>query len=460
MPSAGWVMHSGAYRMPPSAATLLAGETQGLAIDATQSGGSVLVIDTGTPANNKNSVPFAAAPNLVQSGSSSKVVQWNDGVLRTVGVGVVAQEYDTSRGAFGILIEPAATNLVTRSAELDAAPWSIVGSNITSVTANSQTAPDGTATAELITEDTATNNHVVYQLSITITSGSTYSFSAYLKAGTRRYVSLKMGTANNYITAIWDLSAGTLGETSVGATSGTIIGTNIQALASGWYRCTVIGSVNVSSTNIAIGGAGAASGNSFTSSGDPTYTGTSSTWAAWGVQLELGASSSSYIATAGATSTRNADVISLAASSFPWSDTNGSIYFDFKLLRAAAPVPVMWQAFKDTNNSISLVVQPPNNQMTNKGGGVFDVTSALGTQNTSRTQVSIAFAANDFDGSMDGAVVVSDGTAAITTGYSTLYLGTNAAGGSEMNGYIYRLVYVPRQVQTASGNLVGWRYNY
>ena len=47
--------------VPASALALLSGETQGFAINATSAGGMVAVIDTGTPANNKNDVALAAS---------------------------------------------------------------------------------------------------------------------------------------------------------------------------------------------------------------------------------------------------------------------------------------------------------------------------------------------------------------------------------------------------------------
>jgi hypothetical protein len=60
----------------PGALALLDGETDGFAIQARTDPPTVAVIDTGTPANNLSDVAFGAS-NLVQSGTSPKMVHWN-----------------------------------------------------------------------------------------------------------------------------------------------------------------------------------------------------------------------------------------------------------------------------------------------------------------------------------------------------------------------------------------------
>jgi hypothetical protein len=59
-----------------SALALLTGEADGFAIEAEAYPETVAVKDTGTPANNLNDVAFGVS-NLVQSGTSPKLVHWN-----------------------------------------------------------------------------------------------------------------------------------------------------------------------------------------------------------------------------------------------------------------------------------------------------------------------------------------------------------------------------------------------
>jgi hypothetical protein len=149
----------------PGAMGLLVGETQGFAIDATFFGGSVAVKDTGTPANNKSNVLFTAG-NITQASTSGKYVRDAAGVLTLLSVGVIPQSYDPIAGRYGILLEPAATNLALRSQEFDNPAWTTQAS---SVTANAAVAPDGTTTADSLVEDTSGTTHTIRQ-NITITA--------------------------------------------------------------------------------------------------------------------------------------------------------------------------------------------------------------------------------------------------------------------------------------------------
>ena len=87
----------------------------------------------------------------------------------------------------GLLIEEQRTNLLVRSSELDNGSWT---KSNASVTADQTTAPDGTSGADLVTENTANSTHVVFN-GFTATSGSTYTVSAFVKAGTQRYIGLR-----------------------------------------------------------------------------------------------------------------------------------------------------------------------------------------------------------------------------------------------------------------------------
>ena len=101
------------------------------------------------------------------------------------------------------------------------------------ITANSTTAPDGSSTADTLTGNGASGQHLVQQ-QITVISGLNYVFSFFAKANTNDFVQLRFGGGFGSPTANFDLSAGT-----VGTTTGTITAT-IQDAGSGWYRCSGI----------------------------------------------------------------------------------------------------------------------------------------------------------------------------------------------------------------------------
>ena len=87
--------------------------------------------------------------------------------------------------AFGAL-----TNYLLQSQALNTANWSALGAI---VAANTAVAPDGTTTMDRIVEDTTSAAHCIYGPATGIVAG-TATFSAFVKGGTQRYVSLRGGS--------------------------------------------------------------------------------------------------------------------------------------------------------------------------------------------------------------------------------------------------------------------------
>ncbi len=423
-------------------------EANGFALDATTDGGTVAVIDTTTPANDLSNVALDAS-NLVNTSTSTKKVLWDDGLLRTSGSGAIHQQYDVARSLFGILVEPAGTNLQINSQEFDNATWTKVG---ISVVADTIVAPDGTLTADEVTTSSSTN-----QLAddSTITSGVVCTVSVYLKAGTGAdWMRIQAGDGAGNAGRFWyNITTGTVGSTGTLGSGWTIVSSAIESIGSGWYRC--IATIDTNGTTLLTSILTADTDGS--TNGDSAGT----VFNVWGAQVEEGSIATSYIATGAATATRAADVISVDTDTFPWSDTTGTIYLDYKPFNVAAGTRYGWSAYVDANNRISLFGSTANPTMGNVTGGSTDVAADLGTlvANT-RTQITVGYGANDFDGSQDGAAATADSTATLTTGYDPLYIGTTGATGSELHGYIYRMVYVPRQVETDGNNIETWRHNF
>jgi hypothetical protein len=104
-------------------------------------------------------------------------------------------------------------------------------------TINAIASPDGLTTAEkLIGDNGQANRQSIYQ-TVSVTSGTTYTFSVFLKQAERRYATIWFDNAsitegafygsNNYI----DLQTGTIANSQTQ--------TKIVAYPSGWYRCYV-----------------------------------------------------------------------------------------------------------------------------------------------------------------------------------------------------------------------------
>jgi hypothetical protein len=180
-------------------------------------------------------------------------------------------------------------NLLTFTEQFDNAAW-VVGSPATTVSANQIAAPDGTLTADRLTEEATSAVHYRSQ-NASIVSGSVYTISMYVKKGIGAtapdWVQLTHGSpafgASQH--ANFNISTGAVG-TVVGGTA------QISDAGSGWYR--------LSFTATAISTTTAACGLVFTNNNNaagrtPSYLGaiTSDVYL-WGAQLETGSTATAY----------------------------------------------------------------------------------------------------------------------------------------------------------------------
>lgn len=226
----------------------------------------------------------------------------------------------------GLLIEEARTNIVTYSQKFD--QWVLLSLTLKN---NLQIAPDGTLTAAKIIETTGGGGKQIYQGTgfYSGVSGTTYTFSIYAKADTRRYLTINSNNAlfGSQDYAIYDLVEGKI--TQVGS-SGT---SSIVNCGNGWYRC--IRSVPCTST----GAFAVYFGMSLlpTAGRAPAYTGDGvSGLYIWGAQVETGEFATNYIPTNGSQGTRAEDSAIISGNDFSswFSNTEGTICVDWYMERA------------------------------------------------------------------------------------------------------------------------------
>jgi hypothetical protein len=197
---------------------------------------------------------------------------------------------------YGTQTAKAEENLLTRSQDFNL--WTL--SNVT-VGTDTDTAPDGTTTAEAIKEDSATAVHRIQQpAGLSLAASSVYTISIFVKQKTgSRFATIGFTSDfSNYASATFDLSAGTNTQTlSAGYTS---VSATITASVSSWYRVTLTATTNASAsaTGLALIGLSATSTFASSSRGFDSYAGNNTSEILyWGAQLEQRSAVTAYTPT-------------------------------------------------------------------------------------------------------------------------------------------------------------------
>jgi hypothetical protein len=192
------------------------------------------------------------------------------------------------------------------------------------------TAPDGTTNADKII---ATSGNVAHNINRSGIASAAYTFSVFAKAGEESVISLWLRGAS--VRAEFNLVSGTVSNI-------TTTSARIENYGNGWYRCTVYDSTAGTTAHVYGRGGAAYAGNG----SDGFYL--------WGAQLETGSVATSYIPTATAAVTRNADVISVSgAVSGCIGQTEGTIYAEVDFRNVQEVLGVL-QLFQDSNNRFGI----------------------------------------------------------------------------------------------------------
>jgi hypothetical protein len=251
------------------------------------------------------------------------------GLIESVASGIPRLDYYTSGGTAGcpaLLVEPSAVNSVLQSAAWNVSPWAATsGSQGATVSGNVTASPDGTTNADKLIEAAVTGNHFCLQ-SLTLTSGTTYTASFFVKASERTRGRLRTSGSGVY----WDMD--------FNLTSGTVTGgTNpfIQNFGNGWYRIGATFTANQASNNFIL--------FLYDASGNVSYTGDGTSGLfVFGAQIEVGSVPTSYIPTTTGSVTRNEEVISVTgAVSGCIGQTQGTIYAEVDMRNLGVGVSII-----------------------------------------------------------------------------------------------------------------------
>jgi hypothetical protein len=308
--------------------------------------------------------------------------------------------------------------------------------------------PDGTVDADKLIEDTtASNTHYIRSTTYSTVSGTSYTWSIFLKAGerTKARVALQMflsgsayPTTNPRVDV--DLVTGTLSNAN-----GTIA-TSITNAGNGWYRVAVSATANANAAD-QFAGVFLLDG-----AGEQTYTGdgTSGLYI-WGAQLEVGAFVSSYIQTVASQVTRAADAASMTGTNFSswYNQAQGTVFSDVVLSNTPASVSCALYYISDGTTSERIAA------LTGTGGGgnintVVTTGGVLQAQTINGSLATVgnykhanAYRVNDFASVVNGspAAVDTSGTLPVV---DRLNIGASQTGLSlQINGTIKKFAYYP-----------------
>jgi hypothetical protein len=384
-------------------------------------------------------------PRITFTRASSATYFNRDGVLRISPSGAARFDYDPETlERRGLLLEEQRTNLALHSQDFTNGYTTVN----TAVTANSTTAPDGTSTADTLTDNGTNSIHQVYR-NITTDASTAYAASLFAKAGTGRYLTIswaRNGGGEEGGNATFDLQSGVVTQSGANTNGGTLHSTEITDVGNGWYRCVVVASHAATGTNYTVATANA---GTFTPDvvGRQSYAGAGSTFYIWGAQVELGSFATSYIPTTTASVTRASEIAKITGTNFSswYNAAEGTIVCGFDA-HAMNVNQTVFQINDDTAlEAISYSQSASNAQADIRDGGSEQITTYQGDAIV-EGKVAIAYKVNDSAVSKDGSAPTTDTSVTLPTVTQLLLGAVNNAYPSagrmwirEFDYYRYRL---------------------
>lgn len=328
----------------------------------------------------------------------------SSGFIESVAANTPRFDYTLNTGGSckGLLIEEQRTNLLLHSSNFSDAVWT--KSDVT-VANNATTAPDGTVTACSFTA-TSSDCAVVQQASVT--NGTTYVFSVYLKADATTSIDLYINTNG----------------------AGSYVNLPIT-ITTQWTRFEFPFTATGTSCYVLIGG-----GGSF-SSPEVFYS--------WGAQLEAGAFATSYIPTTTTALTRNADVATMTGTNFSswWTATTGATNVSAVPKATTGTNPLFQIDDNTADNVISLRGNAANPELYIKATtDQAQIDAGTIVANTAY-KLAGAWNTNSCAAAQNGAAAVTDTSATIPTVTQTR-IGSD--GTNYANAWLQKINYWPQRI--------------
>ena len=373
-------------------------------------------------ANPTNDSVFVWGAQLEQSLAATEYIETTT-TTGTAGILENTPRFNYSFGAScpSLLLEGSRTNLFPNSEYFSS--WQVFRG---SLTANSISSPEGVVNAYRYEENSDTGQHFVRFQSISMTSGTDYTASVFVKAGELTYIVLGSNSAS-----LWNPSTTTFNLSTGSVTSG---GGTIEPIGNdGWYRCIISGEclTTTSSAGLEIttsGGAG--------STGDGLYI--------YGAQIEQGSYPTSYIPTYGTSVTRAFDECIDAGDVNTFNSTEGTIYGEQKSLESNFSYNYFGALSDGTNNNRLEIRQAGTGlQFLWRVGGTFQSVIALSNAPFSSTiKYALRYSSTDIKLYVNGSLV---GTVNSPTLYPSGTLNNfqfaDGSGGTNFRGTVKQALY-------------------
>ena len=344
--------------------------------------------------------------------------------------------------SMGVLVEGQSTNAVGYSDSL--ASWN--QSRLTATNA-SAVGPTGSLNAALLTPSTdAGFEHIIYATSVTTSVTGTVTLSGYFKAAGYNYVTLGIGNTatGNFSHALFNLSTGAYVTNNSGG-SNSYVSSSTESVGNGWWRLVATFSTSRSNEQFVIGPASTSSPTYDSNWGTPTYTGDGySSVLATGIQAEVGKSFASSLITSnsGSETTRALDSLSVATADIGY--TGGPFTIVSETSDGSGSYPRAWSLANADNTERVVVYRNSGTSTTStdwyvtaSSGGSAYVTSTI-SSSASAGKLAVSYDTNDVSFCASGGTVGTDGSAVIPSGLATIKIGSNYAGGQQLNGHCKR----------------------
>ena len=358
------------------------------------------------------------------------------GRVQTIAADSLRHDFDPETGAYrGWLVEESRTNRLLHSHDQTQAVWLTDGASSSLAGA---IAPDGTSPTVMLTEDTSSDIHTLYQEGLSYTAGAAHTLSVFAKSNGRERLQLVLPSPafGEVCSAVFDLTTA-----AVVFTEGTVTH-QIERFADGWLRCQV-------SATATTGGTTSAHIRLRDSGGVSGYAGDGSSGVhLWGAQLEEGPSASSVIETSETTATRAADFLTLDLAGQVINPDEGTLMAAGLVeAGAAATLAALHDGTADT--ALSLGLDP----VTGTAGFTVDSAGILvadlgqsGVSALTEATCAAAYAADDFALSLNALAAVTDSVGAVPNGLTTLAFGAGADGTVGPRCWIRRVAVFPRRI--------------